>query len=77
MDAPGNRSRAIYVHPFQGGQFDGLLDFSKRQTMDQFDLVQAVDDFYQSVFIAVAFAAHGGLYARFGQALSIAGRKLY
>src|SRR5258708_36105772 len=41
---------------------------------DHLGLVKAVDALGQSIVIAVADAAHGGLDARFGQALGVANR---
>ena len=40
--------------------------------MHQFSLVQTGDGLGQGVVIAVTFAAHRGLYARFGQAVAVA-----
>jgi len=42
--------------------------------MNQLDLVQAVDRFCQDIVVAIVFADHRELDARFGYAFAAAGR---
>ena len=59
-------------HLFQRRQFDRLTGFSRRTTMNQFRLVQAVDRFSQRVVVAAFPAADRRLDAGRGQPFAIA-----
>src|SRR5205807_6434028 len=62
------------LDPFQGGELDKFQRTPRSPSADHLGLVKAVDALGQSIVIAVADAAHGGLDARFGQALGVANR---
>lgn len=56
----------------RGRQFDRLTGFSRRTTMNQFRLIQAVDRFSQRVVVAVSLAVDGRLDACLGQRFAVA-----
>src|SRR5207245_10907776 len=53
------------LDPFQGGELDKFQRTPRSPSADHLGLVKAVDALGQSIVIAVADAAHGGLDARF------------
>ena len=62
------------VHPFEGGELDGVQRAPGPAAADDLGPEQADDALGQSIVVAVADAADRGLDAGLGQALGVADR---